>query len=119
MTLTDATNNSSEKLGRLYTMKGKKSEEVKEVICGDIAAVGKMDKIKTGDTLCDAKRVVKLKEIDFAEPCYSMAISPKTKGQEDKVAAGLTKLAEEDPTFTVVNNAETHQMVVSGAGDIR
>lgn len=119
MTLTDATNNSSEKLGRLYTMKGKKSEEVKEVICGDIAAVGKMDKIKTGDTLCDAKRVVKLKGIDFAEPCYSMAISPKTKGQEDKVAAGLTKLAEEDPTFTVVNNAETHQMVVSGAGDIQ
>ncbi len=53
------------------------------------------------------------------EPCYSMAISPKTKGQDDKVASGLARLNEEDISFTLVNNAETHQMVISGAGDIQ
>ena len=53
------------------------------------------------------------------DPCYSMAISPKTKGQDDKVAGGLARLNEEDISFTLVNNAETHQMVVSGAGDIQ
>ena len=55
----------------------------------------------------------------FPEPCYSVAIAPKTKGQEDKIAAGLTRLDEEDLTFNWVNNAETHQMVVSGTGDMQ
>ena len=119
MTLINATTGASEKLGRLYLMKGKKSEEVKELTCGDIGAIGKMEKVRTGDTLCDARKFIKLDGIPFAEPCYSKAISPKTRGQDDKVAQGLYRLNEEDPTFTVVNNAETHQMVVSGAGDIQ
>ena len=119
MTLVNATTGQNEKLGRLYVMKGKKSEEVKELLCGDIGAIGKMDKVKTGDTLCDSRKVVALKQIPFAEPCYSVAIAPKTRGQEDKVAQGLGRLNEEDPTFTVVNNAETHQMVVTTAGDIQ
>ena len=109
----------TEKLGRLYIMKGKKAEEVKELVCGDIGAIAKMDKVKTGDTLCDPRHVVKLPAIPFPEPCYSVAISPKTKGQEDKIAAGLTRLNDEDPTFNWVNNAETHQMVVSGTGDMQ
>lgn len=109
----------SEKLGRLYAMKGKKAEEVKELSCGDIGAIGKMDKTKTGDTLCDARKVVKLSAIPFPEPCYSVAIVPKTKGQEDKIASGLNRLGEEDITFTWLNNAETHQMVVSGTGDMQ
>ena len=108
-----------EKLGRLYAMKGKKAVEVKELGCGDIGAVGKMDKVKTGDTLCDPRHVVRLEEMAFPEPCYSVAIVPKTKGQEDKVAAGLARLGEEDLTFKVVNNAETRQMVVSGTGDMQ
>ena len=78
-----------------------------------------MDKVKTGDTLCDARKVVTLKEIPFAEPCYSVAIVPKTRGQEDKIAQGLNRLNEEDPSFNAVNNAETHQMVLSGAGDMQ
>ena len=119
LTLVDATTGTNEKLGRLYQMKGKKNEEVKELTCGDIGAIGKMDKVKTGDTLCDARKVIKLEGIPFAEPCFSKAIAPKTRGQEDKIAAGLNRLNEEDPTFHVVNNAETHQMVVSGAGDIQ
>ena len=109
----------SEKLGRLYTMRGKKATEVKELGCGDIGAIGKMEKVKTGDTLCDARKVVALKELPFAEPCYSVAIVPKTRGQEDKIAQGLARMNEEDPTFSVTNNAETHQMVLNGSGDMQ
>ena len=119
MSLVDSRTGTSEKLGRLYVMCGKKATEVKELSCGDIGAIGKMDKVKTGDTLCDPRKVVSLKQIPFAEPCYSVAISPKTRGQEDKIAQGLARLNEEDPSFYVVNNAETHQMVIYAAGDIQ
>ena len=119
MQVVDSRTGTTEKLGRLYVMKGKKAEEVKELQCGDIGAIGKMDKVKTGDTLSDPRKVVKLEAIPFPEPCYSVAITPKTKGQEDKVAAGLIRLNEEDMTFSWVNNAETHQMVVSGTGDMQ
>ncbi len=116
-TLVNARTGETEKLGRLYAMCGKKATEVKHLSCGDIGAIGKMDKVKTGDTLCDPRKVVSLKGIPYAEPCYSMAIAPKVKGQEEKVGTGLNRLNEEDPSFTLVNNAETHQLVLSGAGD--
>jgi len=116
-TLVNARTGETEKLGRLYAMCGKKTSEVKVLSCGDIGAIGKMDKVKTGDTLCDPRKVVSLKGLPYAAPCYSVAILPKTKGQEDKVAAGLNRLNEEDPSFTLVNNAETKQLVLSGAGD--
>ncbi len=116
-TLVNARTGETEKLGRLYSMCGKKASEVKELSCGDIGAIGKMDKVKTGDTLCDPRKVVSLKGIPSAPACYSMAIAPKTKGQEEKVSAGLSRLNEEDPSFSVVNNAETKQMVISGTGD--
>jgi elongation factor G len=119
MSLYNPTTGNTEKLGRLYYMKGKKTEETKEICCGDIAAIGKMDKVKTGDTLCDAKHIVKLQGMSYAKPCYSRAISPKVKQEIEKLGSGLHKLNEEDPTFTVVNNAETHQTVISGAGDIQ
>jgi len=117
-TLVNARTGETEKLGRLYTMKGKTAIEVKELHCGDIGAIGKMDKLKTGDTLCDPRKVVSLKALPFADPCYTVAISPKTRGQEDKVAQGLNRLNEEDPSFYTVNNAETHQLVIYAAGDI-
>ena len=119
MSLYDTATGNTEKLGRLYTIKGKKNEEVKEICCGDIGAIAKMDRVKTGDTLCDPKAVVVLEGMDYAEPCYFRAIAPKTRGQEEKLGTGLNRLNEEDPTFTVVNNAETHQTVISGAGDIQ
>ena len=119
MSLYNPTTGKTEKLGRLYTLRGKKTEEVKEIACGDIGAIAKMDRLKTGDTLCDPKKVVRLTPVQFAEPCYSRAIAPKTRGQDEKVGSGLVRLNEEDPTFSVVNNAETHQVVVSGAGDIQ
>jgi len=116
-TLVNARTGETEKLGRLYNMCGKKATEVKSLACGDIGAIGKMDKVKTGDTLCDPKNVKALDPIAYAPSCYSQAIAPKTKGQEEKVAAGLVRLNEEDPSFSLVNNAETRQMVISGAGD--
>ncbi|MEI3305331.1 MAG: elongation factor G [Dysosmobacter sp.] len=119
MSMVNARTGATEKLGRLYVMRGKKATEVKELGCGDIGAIAKMEKVKTGDTLCDARKVVALKNIPFAEPCYSVAIVPKTRGQEDKIAQGLSRMNEEDPSFTVTNNAETHQMVLSGAGDMQ
>ena len=115
--LVNARTGETEKLGRLYTMCGKKNTEVKKLACGDIGAIGKMDKVKTGDALCNPKNVEAMDPIPYAEPCYSMAIAPKTKGQEEKVGTGLNRLNDEDPSFTLGNNAETHQLVVSGAGD--
>ena len=118
MTLVNARSGAQEKLGHIYYMQGKKTVEVQEIGCGDIGAVSKLSDTKTGDTLCDAKAVEALPGIEYAVPCYSMAIAPKTKGQEDKVAQGLARLGEEDRSFTITNNAETKQMVIAGAGDI-
>ena len=119
MTLTNARSGAQEKLGHIYYMQGKKNVEVQEICCGDIGAVSKLSDTKTADTLCDAKAVEAAPGIEFATPCYSMAIAPKTKGQEDKVAQGLARLNDEDRSFTITNNAETKQMVIAGAGDIQ
>ena len=117
MSLYNMTTGNTEKLGRMYVMCGKKNTEVKALACGDIGAIGKMDKVKTGDTLCDPRKIVSLKQIPYPHPCYSMAIAPKTRGQEEKVGTGLNRLNEEDPSFTVVNNPETKQLIISGTGD--
>ncbi|MCL2080376.1 MAG: elongation factor G [Oscillospiraceae bacterium] len=109
----------TEKIGHLFSMQGKKNIEAKEIVCGDIGAVSKLSDTKTNDTLCDAKKKITAKRMVFTPPNYSMAIAPKTKGQEEKISTGLTRLGEEDVTFTFVNNAETRQLVLSGAGDIQ
>ncbi len=119
MSVVNARTGNISKLGHLYTMCGKKATEVKEVCCGDIAAVSKMVDTRTNDSLCDPKHPVNLTAIPFPVSNYAMAIAPKTKGQEDKVANGLVRLAEEDMTFHCINNAETHQMVLTGTGDIQ
>ncbi|MDR2530651.1 MAG: elongation factor G [Oscillospiraceae bacterium] len=117
--VTNVRTGSSEKLGHIYIMQGKKNTEVRAIECGDIGAVSKLADTKTSDTLRDPKSTAEYAPIAFPRPVYSMAIFPKTKGQEDKIAQGLTRLGEEDYTFKIENNAETHQMVVSGTGDIQ
>ena len=119
MQLTNTRTGTTEKMGHIYNMQGKKSIEVKEIVCGDIGSVSKLSDTKTSDTLCDAKKLITAKRIEFTPPCYQMAIAPKVKGQEEKISTGLGRLAEEDTTFTYVNNAETRQLVLSGAGDIQ
>lgn len=106
-----------ERVAGIFTMCGKKQVAADLITAGDIGAVTKLSLTNTNDTLCDKARPVILKKIVFPIPCLTMAIIPKAKGEEDKIAAGLSKLAEEDPTFSFNNNAETHQMTVSGMGE--
>lgn len=108
---------SNEKIGKLYVLRGKKQFEVSEVGAGDIGAVTKLTSTVTGNTLCSPQNPVLLDEIVFPKPVLSLAIVPKAKGDEEKIGSGLRKLEEEDPSFKVVNNLETRQMLVSGAGE--
>ena len=117
MMLQNTRSESNEKMGHIYIVKGKKNIEVKEIGCGDIGAVSKLNDTKTGDTLCAAGVNITLSGIEFAEPCYSQAIASKVKGGEEKIASGLNRLKDEDPAFTLSNNVETKQLVISGAGD--
>ena len=119
MTLVNARTGNPEKLGHLFSVKGKKNSEIRELPFGGIGAVSKLADTRTGDTLCAQNAVTALCGIDFPEPCYSLAFSPKQKGGEEKIASGLHRMNEEDLTFVLKNDAETHQMVVSGQGDIQ
>ena len=118
MTLVNARTGENEKIGHIYMVRGKKNIEVEEVGMGDIGAVSKLTDTKTNDTLCAAGKVVSLEKIVFDEPCYTRAIFPKSKGGEEKIASGLTKLKDEDPAFTSGMDPETHEYVISGAGDM-
>ncbi len=105
-----------ERITKVLTVKGKKQEDAQYIGAGDIGAIPKLSAI-TGDTLCAPTRKVILDGVDYPAPSFSMAMYPKKKGEEDKVAQGLVRLAEEDPTIKFVNNSETKEMVVSGMGE--
>jgi len=107
-----------ERLGRLYVMHANRREEVDEVDTGSIVATVGLRRTSTGDTLCDAARPVLFESIHFSEPILSMAIEPKRKTDQDKLADVLAKLAEEDPTFKVHSNPETGQVLISGMGEL-
>ncbi len=106
-----------EKMGKLVTVKGGKQEDTKEIIAGDIGVVTKLQSVKTGDTLCDPKNKLQLKGVDFPKPCLSMAVVVSKKGEEEKVAQGLQRLMEEDPTVSFSLNKETRQQILSGLGE--
>lgn len=106
-----------EKMGKIVFVKGAKQEDAPAIIAGDIGVVTKMAGVKTGDTLCDPKNILKLAGVDFPKPCLSMAVKVSKKGEEEKVAAGLTRLMEEDPTITFALNKETREQVLSGLGE--
>ena len=116
--LVNARTGQNEKLGRLQLVRGKNKTEIGEVTCGDIGAVAKLTDTKTGDSLCAAGHVVAFPGIDFPAPCYSLAFAPKVKGGEEKISSGLSRMSEEDLTFSVLQNVETRQLVVTGQGDI-
>lgn len=106
-----------ERIGKVLTMRGKKQEDSDCIMAGDIGAVPKLQGVNTGDTLCSPTRKVTLDPVEYPNPTLSMAILPKNKGDEDKVAQGILRLMEEDPTIRFETNAETHQMVISGLGE--
>jgi elongation factor G len=107
-----------ERIGRLLQMHANKREEVREVRAGDIAAAIGLKETRTGDTLCDQEDPVILEAMRFPEPVISVAIEPKTKADQDKLATALQKLAEEDPTFQVRSDQETGQTIISGMGEL-
>lgn len=106
-----------EKIGKLFYVRGKKQEEAPYITAGDIGAVAKLASTNTGDTLCSPARPVVLPGVTFDAPCLSMAVFAKNKGDEEKIAFGLGRLMEEDPTIAFETNKETREQVLSGLGE--
>ena len=106
-----------ERIGKLMYVCGGKQTDADAVPAGDICAVAKLGGVKTGDTLCDASDPVVLSGVDFPTPVLQMAIAPKSKGDEEKIAQAIMRISEEDPSITFKNDTETHQMIISGLGE--
>jgi elongation factor G len=114
----NSTRGKKERVGRLLKMHANKREEIKEVLAGDIAAAVGLKDTRTGDTLCDENKLVVLESIDFPDPVIDIAIEPKTKGDQERLATSLQKLASEDPSFRVRSDAETGQTIIAGMGEL-
>ncbi len=113
----NSTKQKRERIGRLLKMHANKREEISEVYAGDICAVGLRD-TTTGDTLCDPGSAIVLEAIEFPEPVIQIAIEPKTKADQERLAESLHKLAKEDPSFRVNVNRETAQTLIAGMGEL-
>ena len=116
-TLHNSTRNLDERVGHIFTMRGKTQEPVTELVAGDIGAAAKLAHTVTGDTISDKTSPVVLPPIEPPEPLLPKAIVPRTKGDEDKLMIGLHKLIEEDPALRLDRNDETHQTILWGMGD--
>src|SRR5688500_654871 len=114
----NSTKDKRERVGRLLQMHANKREEITEVRAGDIAAAIGLKDTRTGDTLCSEENPLILEAMKFPAPVIDVAIEPKTKADQDKLAIALQKLAEEDPTFRVHTDAETGQTIISGMGEL-
>ena len=112
-------NQETERLGNVFLLRGKEQLEVPEIHAGDIGATSKLQYFNTGDTISLKASPKEYEGIDFPKPCYFMAVSAKTKDNDEKVGLGLHKLNEEDPTFTIERNVETKEQVIGGQGNIQ
>jgi elongation factor G len=115
--LHNASRNTDERVGHVFTMRGKAQENLSEIVAGDIGAVAKLNHSVTGDTLADKSAPIVLPGIEPPEPLLPKAIEPKTKGDEDKLMIGLQKIIEEDPSLRLARSDETHQTILWGMGD--
>jgi len=111
--------NNKERVGRLLLMHSNQREEIQEAYAGEIVAIVGLKETGTGDTLCDESRPIVLEQITFPEPVISLAIEPKTKGDQEKMGFALKRLMDEDPTFQVKTNHETGQTIISGVGELQ
>lgn len=109
----------AEKLGSMFFMRGKSQEEAPVVEAGDIVAIAKLQFTKTGDTLCEKANIIKFPMVKFPAPSLYLAVEPANKGDDEKVGTGLHKLMEEDPSFVLERNVETHQTLLGGQGEIQ
>jgi len=116
-TIHNATKSTDERIGSVFTMRGKTQDPMTEIVAGDIGAVAKLNQTGTGDTLADKGSPVVFPRIEPPEPLLPKAVQPKTKGDEDKLMIGLHKLIEEDPALKLERNDETHQTILWGMGD--
>ena len=107
-----------ERIGRILQMHSNDREEIKEVRAGDIAAAVGLKDVTTGDTLCDIANKITLERMEFPEPVISIAVEPKSKGDQEKMGIALQKLAAEDPSFRVRTDEETGQTIISGMGEL-
>ncbi|WP_226038425.1 elongation factor G [Aquibacillus saliphilus] len=114
----NSTKDKRERVGRILQMHANSRQEIDAVYAGDIAGAVGLKDTSTGDTLCDEKDVVILEAMDFPDPVISVAIEPKSKADQDKMAIALGKLAEEDPTFKTETNIETGQTIIAGMGEL-
>ena len=108
----------SERIGRLLKMHANKREEISEIYAGDICACVGLRNVTTGDTICDQKHPILLESIEFPAPVISVAVEPKTKGDQEKMGIALSKLAQEDPTFKVHTDPDSGQTIISGMGEL-
>lgn len=113
----NATKDKAEKVGQVLYVRGKNQEPTPQVTCGDIAVMVKLQDTNTNDTLCAKEKCQKLEPIVFPIPTYSVAIAPKSKGDEDKLGNAITRMLEEDPALRVEKNVETHQTILTGMGE--
>lgn len=114
----NSTRQGRERIGRILRMHADKREDIKEVYSGDIAAAVGLKNTLTGDTLCDENNPVILEVIDFPDPVISVAIEPKTKGDQEKLAMSLGRLSQEDPSLRIATDEETGQTIISGMGEL-
>ena len=114
----NSTKDKKERLGRILQMHANTRKEIDEVYAGDIAAAVGFKNTTTGDTICDEKNFIILEKMEFPEPVIELAIEPKTKQDQDKLSNGLSRLAEEDPTFRVTTNPETGDTIIAGVGEL-
>ncbi len=117
-TVYNSTKDNSERMGRILQMHANHRQDIETCYCGDIAAAVGLKNTGTGDTLCDGKHPVILESMEFPEPVISLAIEPKTKAGQEKMGVGLSKLAEEDPTFKTYTDEETGQTIIAGMGEL-
>ncbi|MFR7354111.1 elongation factor G [Anaerococcus obesiensis] len=114
----NATKGKKERVGRILQMHSNKQEEIETGYCGDIVALLGLKNTTTGDSLCLQDDQIILENMEFPDPVISVAIEPKTRASQDKMAIGLQKLAEEDPTFVTKTDEETGQTIISGMGEL-
>jgi len=118
MQVLNANNGNKNRVSKLLEMHANSREELKEAYSGDIGAVVGLKNVNTGDTICDPNKPIKYESISFPEPVLSIAIEPKTKVDQEKLATALSKMAEEDPTFRMEIDSETGQTIISGMGEL-